>query len=52
MSLNAFIVNLNLWTHEIIVPSDPEIIEVVTDPGNIGEVVQLDFIYSIKRCCW
>jgi len=46
--LNAFVVNLNLWTHEIIVPSDPEIIEIVTDPGNIGEVVQLDssFIQS------
>lgn len=46
--LNAFVVNLNLWTHEIVVPSDPEIIEFVTDPGNIGEVVQLDssFIQS------
>ena len=46
--LNAFVVNLNLWTHEIVVPSDPEIIEVVTDPGNVGEVVQLDssFIQS------
>ena len=40
--LNAFVVNLNLWTHEIIVPSDPQIIEYVTDAGNIGEVVQLD----------
>jgi len=46
--LNAFVVNLNLWTHEIIAPSDPEIIEYVTDAGNIGEVVQLDssFIQS------
>lgn len=45
---NAFVVNLNLWTHEIIVPSDPENIEFITDPGNIGEVVQLDssFIQS------
>jgi hypothetical protein len=46
--LNAFVVNLNLWTHEIIVPSDPENIEFITDPGNVGEVVQLDssFIQS------
>lgn len=46
--LNAFVVNLNLWTHEIIVPSDPEILEIVTDPGNPSEVVQLDssFIQS------
>jgi hypothetical protein len=46
--LNAFVVNLNLWTHETIVPSDPEIIEYVVDAGNIGEVVQLDssFIQS------
>lgn len=46
--LNAFVVNLNLWTHEIVVPSDPEILEVITDPGNAGEVVQLDssFIQS------
>lgn len=35
-------VNLNLWTHEIVAPSDPEILEVVIDPSNIGEVVQLD----------
>ena len=47
--LNAFVVNLNLWTHEIIVPSDPEIIEIVTDPGNIGEVVQLDSSFIQSR---
>lgn len=35
-------VNLNLWTHEIVAPSDPEIIEVVTDPSNLAEVIQLD----------
>ena len=40
--LNQFVVNLNLWTHEIIVPSDPEIIEHVTDSGNLSEVVQID----------
>ena len=46
---NAFVVNLNLWTHEIIVPSDPENIEFVTDPGNIGEVVQLDSSFIQSR---
>lgn len=35
-------VNLNLWTHEIVAPSDPEILEVVIDPSNMSEVVQLD----------
>jgi len=35
-------VNLNLWTHEIIAPSDPSILEVVIDPGNPSEVVQID----------
>ena len=35
-------VNLNLWTHEIVAPSDPEIIESVIDQSNIAEVVQLD----------
>jgi hypothetical protein len=35
-------VNLNLWTHEIIAPSDPEILEVIIDPSNMSEVVQLD----------
>jgi hypothetical protein len=41
-ALDQFTINLNLWTHEIIAPSDPEILEVVIDPSNIGEVVQLD----------
>jgi len=42
------VVNFNLWTHEIIVPSDPEIIEHVTDPGNLLETMQIDtsFIQS------
>jgi hypothetical protein len=35
-------VNLNLWTHEIVAPSDPEILEAILDPSNISEVVQLD----------
>jgi hypothetical protein len=35
-------VNLNLWTHEIVAPSDQEIIETVVDQSNIAEVVQLD----------
>jgi hypothetical protein len=35
-------VNLNLWTHEIVAPSDPEIIEAVIDPSNLSEVIQLD----------
>lgn len=33
---------LNLWTQEIIAPSDPEILEKVIDPANMSEVVQLD----------
>ena len=41
-SLNQFTVKLNLWTHEIIAPSDPEIIEKVLDQSNVTEVVQLD----------
>lgn len=33
---------LNLWTQEIIAPSDPEILEKVVDPANMSEVVQMD----------
>jgi len=40
--LDQFTINLNLWTHEIVAPSDPEILEAVIDPSNISEVVQLD----------
>ena len=40
--LNNFTVNLNLYTHEIIAPSDPEIIEHITDRSNITEVAQID----------
>jgi hypothetical protein len=35
-------VNLNLWTHEIVAPSDPSILEVTIDPGNPSEAVQID----------
>ena len=35
-------VNLNLWTHEIVAPSDAEIIEAIVDESNLGETVQLD----------
>jgi hypothetical protein len=40
--VNQFTVNLNLWTHEIIAPSDPNIIEKIVDPANISEVAQVD----------
>jgi len=33
---------LNLWTHEVIAPSDPQIIQRVLDPANISEVIQID----------
>lgn len=33
---------LNLWTFEIIAPSDPEVLEKTIDPSNMSEVVQLD----------
>jgi hypothetical protein len=40
--INNVTISLNLWTHEIIAPSEPEIIERVIDPANASEVVQLD----------
>ena len=40
--LNDLTNNFNLWTHEIVAPSDPEIIEQVIDSSNMSEVVQLD----------
>ena len=40
--LNQFTINLNLWTHEIVAPSDPEILERVIDQSNSSEVIQLD----------
>jgi hypothetical protein len=40
--LNNVTINLNLWTHEIVAPSDPEIIENIIDHSNLSETVQLD----------
>lgn len=40
--LNQFTNALTLWTHEVIAPSDPEIIERVIDASNASEVAQLD----------
>jgi hypothetical protein len=40
--LNQFTINLNLWTHEIVAPSEPAILEEIIDPSNISEVAQLD----------
>jgi len=40
--LNDLTNNFNLWTHEIVAPSDPEIIEQIIDPSNMSEVMQLD----------
>jgi hypothetical protein len=40
--LDQFTINLNLWTHEIVAPSDPEILEVLIDQSNSSEVAQLD----------
>jgi hypothetical protein len=40
--VNNLTVNLNLWTHEIVAPSDPEIIESIIDYSNLSETVQLD----------
>jgi len=40
--LNQFTINFNLWTHEIVAPSDPEIIEKILDKSNTSEVLQLD----------
>lgn len=40
--LNQFTINLNLWTHEVVAPSDPEILETVIDESNSSETVQLD----------
>lgn len=41
-AMESVTVNFNLWTHEVIAPSDPEILEITIDPGNINEVVQID----------
>lgn len=41
-SNNTVTVNLNLWTHSILAPSDQQIIESVIDQSNVSEVVQID----------
>jgi hypothetical protein len=41
-SVNNFSINFTAYTNEAIVPSDPELIEYVVDPGNASEVVQMD----------
>jgi hypothetical protein len=40
--LNDLTINLNLWTHEIVAPSDPQIIEKNIDYSNLSEVIQID----------
>ena len=40
--LDQFTINLNLWTHEIVAPADPEILEAILDSSNMSEVAQLD----------
>jgi len=40
--INNFTIHLNLWTHEVIAPSDPDLIEVILDQSNITEVAQVD----------
>ena len=43
--INQFTSVLNLTTHEIIAPSDPEIIERIVDSANSSEVAQLDSVW-------
>lgn len=31
-----------IWTHEAVVPSDPELVEKIIDPANVAEVIQVD----------
>jgi hypothetical protein len=44
-NVNQFSVTLNLWTHEIVAQSDPEIMEKIIDKSNISEVVQIDSLW-------
>ena len=39
---NNFAINFTMWTQQAIVPSDPELVEMVIDQGNSSEVVQMD----------
>lgn len=41
-SVNNFSINFTMYTPEAIVPSDPELIEYIVDPGNVSDVVQMD----------
>ena len=41
-TLNSFTTALKLWTHEVIAPSDAQLLEKVLDPANTSEVVQVD----------
>lgn len=41
-SVNQFTVTLNLWTHQLIAPSDASLLSRVIDPANPTEVIQLD----------
>ena len=41
-TLNSFTTAVKLWTHEIVAPSDPQILEKVLDPANVSEVIQVD----------
>ena len=41
-AINQFTVTLNLWTHEVVAPSDPQVISKILDPANSSEVIQID----------
>lgn len=41
-SVNAFTVSLNLWTHEVIAPSDAQTLQRVLDSANVTEAIQVD----------
>ena len=41
-SVNQFTVSLNLWTHEIVAPSDAQTLQRVIDQANKTEVIQID----------
>ena len=41
-SINQFTVALNLWTHELVAPSDPQTLHRVIDRANAREVIQVD----------
>lgn len=40
--LNQFTTKLNVWTHNIIAPSDQQLIEKVVNKSNSSEIVQID----------